>query len=66
MPFLKFMLTFYFLANSSYSLHLIKLKLDMWLDHDVEQRGYSLPLLLSTLLTIPIKTSSLWLTSERA
>ena len=25
------------LANSSYSLHLIKLKLDLKLDHDVEQ-----------------------------
>ena len=30
MRFLKFLLTFfYFLANSSYSLHLIKLKLDI-------------------------------------
>ena len=42
MPFLKFLLT----ANSSYSLHLIKLKLDVLLDHDVEQRilfwGYRL------------------------
>ena len=28
---------FLFLDNSSYSLHLIKLKLDTWLDHDVEQ-----------------------------
>ena len=29
---------FLFPANSSYSLHPIKLKLDIWLDHDVEQR----------------------------
>ena len=29
--------TFSFLANSSYSLHPIKLKLGVWLDHDVAQ-----------------------------
>ena len=46
MPFLKFLLTYYFPANSFYSLHLIKLKLNIKLDHDVEQCilfwGYSL------------------------
>ena len=43
---LKISVNFSFPANSSCSLHLIKLKLDLWLDH-VEQgilfRGYSLP-----------------------
>ena len=38
---------FFSLANSSYSLHSIKLKLDYLLDHGVEQRilfrGYSTP-----------------------
>ena len=41
------LLTFSFPANSSYSLHLIKLKLAIQLDHDVEQHilfwGYSPP-----------------------
>ena len=44
---LKISINFSFLAKSSYSLHPIKLKLHVQLDHDVEQRilfrGYSPP-----------------------
>ena len=44
---LKISVNFSFPANSSYSLHSIKLKIDLSLDHDVEQRilfqGYSPP-----------------------
>ena len=44
---LKISINFSFLANSSYSLHPIKLKLHVQLDHDVMQRilfrGYSPP-----------------------
>ena len=44
---LKISVNFSFPANSSYSLHRIKLKLDLLLDHDVEQhilfQGYSPP-----------------------
>ena len=40
-------INFSFLSCSSYNLHLIKLKLDLYLDHDVEQRilfgGYNPP-----------------------
>ena len=44
---LKISVDFSFPANSSYSLHQIKLKLGIYLDHDVAQRilfrGYSPP-----------------------
>ena len=44
---LKIFVTISFPANSSYSLHPIDLKLDIYIDHDVEQRrllrGYSPP-----------------------
>ena len=47
MPLCKFLYFFVLQANSSYSLHPIKLKLDLYLDHDVEQcilfQGYSPP-----------------------
>ena len=46
---LKISVNFSFPANSFYSLHPIKLKLDLKLDHDVERRiiyqGYSPPIL---------------------
>ena len=35
---MKILVNFSFPANSSYSLHPMKLKLDLQLDHDVEQR----------------------------
>ena len=44
---LKISINFSFLAKSSYSLHPVKLKLHVQLDHDVDQyilfRGYSPP-----------------------
>ena len=70
MPFLKFLLTFYFLANSSYSLYLIKLKqyiVGPWCGAvHIDFRLQSLPLLLTALLTIPVKTLSMWLNGECA
>ena len=46
-PFVRLSVNVAFLENSSYTLHPIKLKLDIILDHDVEQhilfQGYSPP-----------------------